>query len=124
MIRYHRGSYDAYLMMPRPAIDDSFPSNTNLWPLNRLMSEDQKAGEAIWALYKTQKKLITSCNAFEELITFRMKHFVLTKRDQEEMQLGMLSLTMARRFLRGLGPAVVKGHHPWYALREDVHRRS
>ena len=122
-IRQHQNPYIGYLKW-LPSIIDSDDLPTQLQELDRAMLHDQKAAEATWALYETQKKLIASCNAFEELITFRMEHFVLTAGDQEEIQLGMLSLTVARRFLRGLGPGVVKRRHPWYVLQENVRQRS
>lgn len=112
----HNQSHYNHFSRHLPVVIDRGRLPTQLGGLITAMSHDKKAGEATWALYETQKKLINSCNAFEVFITFRMDHFVLTKGDQDEMQLGMLSLTMARRFLRGLGPGVVRGRHPWYVF--------
>lgn len=104
-----------------PSINHGHELSTQLQELETAMWHDTQAGQAAWTLYETQKKLIASCNAFEKLITFRMEHFVLTKGDQYELQLGILSLDTARRFLRGLGPGVVQRRHPWYVFDADGH---
>jgi len=118
-ICHHQAWCNGYLRwLPSIIERDDLP--TQLQELDAAMSHDQKAGEATWTLYETQKKLIRSCNAFEELITFRMEYFVLTKGDHDEIQLGMLTLASARHFLRALGPGVVGGSHPWYVLGGDA----
>jgi hypothetical protein len=70
--------------------------------------EDQKAGKATWALYETQKKLVDACNSFEMFITFRMDHLFLDEAEKQDIQGNMAWLAFIRRYIRWLGPKVVK----------------
>jgi hypothetical protein len=101
--------YSMCLMSTPPTSDLAHITTGQLNSLEQAFIEDQKAGEATWALYETQKKMIESCNAFEEVLTFRVEHFILDHADEQEIEEEMVSLSATRRYIRELGPRVVNG---------------
>jgi hypothetical protein len=88
-------------------IDYSQLSTAQLDILTQAMSYDQKAGMANWALYKAQKKAIECCNAFEEMATFCLEHFILCEAQEQDLREKIISPASSRRYLREMGPRVV-----------------
>lgn len=79
-----------------------------LGSLNIAMEHDKAAGEAVWALYETQKKLCELCNCLEYTITFLTQNFVCENEDDLQDTFGKLNIAKVRDYLRRLGPEVVQ----------------
>jgi hypothetical protein len=83
-------------------------STHQLDTLNQALVEDQQAGKATWALYEAQKKMVDACNTCERFIAFRTEYFVLDEAEKRDIQRRKQVLTANRRYIRQLGPQVVK----------------
>jgi hypothetical protein len=88
-------------------IDSSQTSTAQLDILNQAIFYDQKAGMATWTLYEAQKKAAKCRNAFEELCTFCLEHFILDEVEEQELREEIISLASSRRSLREMGPRIV-----------------
>lgn len=88
-------------------IDYSQLSTVQLDILTQATSYDQKAGKANWALYEAQRRAIECCNAFEEMVTFCLEHFILCEAQEQELRDEIISLALSRRYLREGGPRIV-----------------
>jgi hypothetical protein len=88
-------------------IDSSQTSTARLDILNQAIFYDQKANMATWTLYEAQKKAVKCRNAFEELCTFCLEHFILDEVEEQELREEIISLASSRRSLREMGPRIV-----------------
>jgi hypothetical protein len=107
-IRSHQRKYAARLKKFAPSIDLDRLSIGELNLRSQAMEYDKKAGEATWALYKTQKKLRDIYQALEELQTFHIEHLVMDKAGEATVQKAHSTIAAYSDYLRDLGPYVVE----------------
>jgi hypothetical protein len=107
-IREYQFWYAVHLTPIHPNMDLAQMSTHQLDTLNQALVEDQQAGKATWALYETQKKMVDACNTCERFIAFRTEHFVLDEAEKRDIQRRKRVLAANHRYIRRLGPQVVK----------------
>lgn len=108
LMRQYQVFYRIRIRSVPSTLDSGQLSTEQLDRLRFAMKYDRKAGEAVWALYETQKQLCDLCYLCEYITTFRMQHFVRKDEDTLRIQSRQRKLARARGRLRRMSAKVIQ----------------